>query len=111
MVLREPSGMKAATGENPKNGHGEKGKMPTTRMGVAASLREKFMAAEHYKMQFKNGQVARNLGLENLCKVLNKEIPLRVHSHRADDIATVLRPKQEFNIDITIEHCTEGHLR
>lgn len=110
MVLREPSGMKAATGENPKNVHGGKGKMPTTRMGVAARLREKFMEAEHYKMQFENGKVARNLGLENLCKVLNKEIPLRVHAHRADDIATVLRLKREFNIDITIEHCTEGHL-
>ncbi|KQL52559.1 amidohydrolase [Heyndrickxia shackletonii] len=110
MVLREPSGMKAATGENPKNVHGGKGKMPTTRMGVAARLREKFIEAEHYKMQFENGKVARNLGLENLCKVLNKEIPLRVHAHRADDIATVLRLKREFNIDITIEHCTEGHL-
>lgn len=110
MVLREPSGMKAATGENPKNVHGGKGKMPTTRMGVAARLREKFIEAEHYQKQFENGQVARNLGLENLCKVLNKEIPLRVHAHRADDIATVLRLKREFDIDITIEHCTEGHL-
>jgi len=48
--------------------------------------------------------------LENLCKVLNKEIPLRVHAHRADDIATVLRLKRELDIEITIEHCTEGHL-
>jgi len=110
MVLREPSGMKAATGENPKNVHGGKGKMPTTRMGVAARLREKFIEAEHYQKQYENGQVARNLGLENLCKVLNKEIPLRVHANRADDIATVLRLKRELDIEITIEHCTEGHL-
>jgi imidazolonepropionase-like amidohydrolase len=110
MILREPSGLKAATGENPKNVHGGKGKMPTTRMGIAARLREQFIEAQHYMNQLENGQVTRNLGLENICKVLNKEIPLRVHAHRADDIVTVLRLKREFDIDITIEHCTEGHL-
>src|SRR5699024_6311714 len=40
---------------------------------------------------------------------LKKEIPLRVHAHRAEDILTVLRIKHEFDINLTIEHCTEGH--
>ena len=106
MVLRSTSGMKAATGEIPKRVYGTKGKMPITRMGVAALLREKLMEAEDY---IKNKEKKRDLGLEQLAKVLKKEIPLRVHAHRAEDILTVLRIKREFDIDLTIEHCTEGH--
>lgn len=106
MVIKSPSGMKAATGENPKRFHGDKGKMPVTRMGVAARLREKLIEAQNY---INGGNVERKLDLENLAKVLKKEIPLRVHAHRADDILTVLRIKREFDINVTIEHCTEGH--
>ncbi|MGE7932770.1 amidohydrolase [Viridibacillus arvi] len=106
MVIKSPSGMKAATGENPKRFHGAKGKMPVTRMGVAALLREKLIEAQNYINSEKKD---RKLDLENMAKVLNKEIPLRVHAHRADDILTVLRIKREFDINVTIEHCTEGH--
>ena len=80
--------------------------MPVTRMGVASLIREKLIDAQNYI----NGEKKeRKLDMENLAKVLNKEIPLRVHAHRADDILTVLRIKREFDIDVTIEHCTEGH--
>lgn len=107
MVIREPSGMKAAMGENPKRVYGEKRKLPVTRMGLVARLREMLIKADNYLNDKTND--GRNLGLEQLAKVLRKEIPLRVHAHRADDILTVLRIKREFDIDITIEHCTEGH--
>ncbi|QTN00612.1 amidohydrolase family protein [Sediminibacillus dalangtanensis] len=110
MVIRNPSGLKAATGENPKRFHGEKGRMPVTRMGVAAILRQKLIETENYIAKRKAGTADRDLAYEQLAKVLNKEIPLRVHAHRADDIVTVLRIKREFSIDVTIEHCTEGHL-
>jgi len=110
MIVKEPSGMKAATGENPKRVYGSKGQMPTTRMGIAAKLREHLIQAQNYLNKIKNGEkVDRNLKLENLAKVLEKKIPLRVHAHRADDIVTVIRIKNEFDINITIEHCTEGH--
>src|SRR5699024_8177329 len=107
MVISSPSGMKAATGENPKRFHGGKDRMPNTRMGVAAQLRSKLIETQNYIDGV--GIKGRDLGLENLAKVLNKEIPLRVHAHRADDIQTVLRIKEEFDFDLTIEHCTEGH--
>src|SRR5690625_2206536 len=107
MVIQAPSGMKAATGENPKRVYGSKSKVPMTRMAVAARLREKLIEAQNY---LDGEQKERKLDLEQLAKVLNKEMPLRVHAHRADDILTVLRIKREFDIDITIEHCTEGHL-
>ncbi|WP_339228661.1 amidohydrolase [Oceanobacillus sp. FSL K6-2867] len=106
MVVKAPSGMKAALGENPKRFHGGKGRMPVTRMGVAAQLREKLIEAQNY---LQKEEKERKLDLENLAKVLKKEIPLRVHAHRADDILTALRIKREFDIDMTIEHCTEGH--
>ena len=109
MIVKNPSGLKAATGENPKMVYGSKGKMPTTRMGVAARLREKLIEAQNYLEKREEKKCGRDLGLENIAKVLRKEIPLRVHAHRADDIATVLRIKREFDIDLTIEHCTEGH--
>src|SRR5690625_3702718 len=105
MAIKEPSGMKAAMGENPKRTHGEKGKMPITRMGLAAKLRAKLIEAENYLNG--NSDQDRKLDLENLAKVLKKEIPLRVHAHRADDILTVLRIQREFGIHMTIEHCTE----
>lgn len=111
MVVRAPSGMKAAFGENPKRVYGGKDKAPVTRMGVAALFRQQLMKAQDYLRQREQGQVAtRDLGLENLAKVLRGEIPLRVHAHRADDIATVLRLAREFGVTLTIEHCTEGHL-
>ncbi|TFB13370.1 amidohydrolase [Filobacillus milosensis] len=110
MVLREPSGLKAATGENPKRVHGGKGKMPTTRMGVAGVLRQKLIEAQNYLEAREKGEKQRNIELENIGKVLTHEIPLRVHAHRAEDITTVLRIKKEFGIDVSIEHCTEGHL-
>lgn len=106
MVLRSPSGMKAALGENPKKAHGSRGKMPKTRMGVAALLRGKLIEAQNYLADEKR---VRDLGMENLAKVLNKEIPLRIHAHRANDIVTALRIKREFDIDLSLEHGTEGH--
>lgn len=109
MVIKDPSGMKAAMGENPKRVYGSKGKLPVTRMGLAARLREKLIEAQNYLNGNSDANGERKLGLENLAKVLKKEIPLRIHAHRADDILTVLRIKREFDINITIEHCTEGH--
>ncbi|TSB46200.1 amidohydrolase [Alkalicoccobacillus porphyridii] len=111
MVIKSPSGMKAALGENPKRIHGSKGRSAVTRMGVAGTLRKELMRAQDYNKAVQDGAIAtRDLGLEQLSKVIRREIPLRVHAHRADDIATIIRVKKEFNIDVTIEHCTEGHL-
>ncbi|MBP3949631.1 amidohydrolase [Bacillus suaedae] len=111
MIVRSPSGMKAAFGENPKRVHGGKGKLPITRMGVAALFRQQFMKAQDYMKKVDAGEIKdRDLGMEQLVKVLRKEIPLRAHAHRADDIVTLLRLIKEFDLDATIEHCTEGHL-
>ncbi len=104
MVLRRPSGLKGALGENPKRLHGQNNKRtPSTRMGVAAVIRQFLIKAQEYKPE--NG---RDLGLELAAQVLRREIPLRLHAHRADDIITAIRIAREFDVDLSLEHCTEG---
>jgi imidazolonepropionase-like amidohydrolase len=116
-MLVAEDGMKAAMGENPKRFHGEQeGRQPSTRPGVAATLRQAFMEAEDYldrrEQAREDGEpFERDLGMENLVRVLESDLPLRVHAHRADDIATVFRIADEFGIEsLSIEHATEGHV-
>lgn len=115
LVIRRPSGLKAALGENPKRVYGSQRKMPATRMGNAAVMRKALAQARDYLRKKENAKEPDKLpdfSLRNemIAKVLKKEIPLRVHCHRADDIMTAIRIAREFDIDISIEHCTEGDL-
>jgi len=117
MVIRNPVAMKVAFGENPKMCYGQKGgKKPVTRMGVAALLREELAKARRYDEQIRASEADPSLPrpydfqLEALLPVIRKEIPLKAHAHRADDILTMLRIAREFDVDVTLDHCTEGHL-
>lgn len=115
-VVKNYAGMKCALGENPKRLYGSKNTCPSTRMGTASVLREAFIEAENYGKKLKKAETdldkmpERNMKLENLLKVLNKEMPMRIHAHRADDIATAIRIAQEFDLDMSIEHASEAHL-
>jgi len=115
MIVRDPAGLKVAFGENPKMVYGEQKKMPMTRMGTAALLRQSLVDAQVYRDKLVEGKTdpdkipERDLGLEVLLMVINREIPLRAHAHRADDIMTAIRIAREFEVDLVIEHCTEGH--
>ena len=118
MLLKEPVAMKVAFGENPKTVYHEKRQSPMTRMATAAILRESLMKAREYKHMLddyerdseEHDKPDYDMKLEALLKVLNGEIPVKAHAHRADDILTALRIAKEFGLKITIEHCTEGHL-
>jgi imidazolonepropionase-like amidohydrolase len=115
MVFREPLALKVAFGENPKRVYNGQNKSPSTRMATAAILRENLVKAQNYKNKLEKGKKDpdkmpdRDLKMEILVKVLNREIPIKAHAHRADDILTALRIGKEFNIDMTLDHCTEGH--
>ena len=116
MVIRNPSGMKIAFGENPKRVYGtDKKVMPGTRMGVAAVLREWLLKTQIYiekKERYVDDlekQPEKDMKLEALVPVLKKEIPLRAHAHRADDVATAIRICEEFDVLMSWEHATEGH--
>jgi imidazolonepropionase-like amidohydrolase len=119
MVLRAPSGMKSALGENPKRVYGSKDKTPSTRLGTAAVIRTALVDAGNYlarleaverKPEADRDPVSRDLKLEALGRVLRREIPWRQHCHRADDIATAIRIADEFGYDLVIDHGTEAHL-
>lgn len=114
MVIREPSAMKAALGENPVRVYGAKGKLPNTRMGTAYLMRDAFVRAQNYRDKMeaakeKKEPFERNLSLEALLPVLDGKLTYRVHCHRLDDIQTAVRVAEEFGLRYTLEHCTEGH--
>jgi len=114
MILRQPAGLKAALGENPKRVYGTEKKMPRTRMASAALLRTAFVQAREYLRKQERAAAGRgeppepDLRHEAVARVLRGEIPLRLHAHRADDIATALRIRREFGFSMVIEHATEG---
>lgn len=112
MIIKFPLAMKCAFGENPKRCYGQNGKKsPMTRMGTAALLRETLFKAERYRQDKEAGKnPAFDMKLEAMLPVVEKKIPLKAHAHRADDILTALRIAKEFDIGITLDHCTDGAL-
>ncbi len=115
MIIKDPVAMKVAFGENPKRVYDAQKKSPMTRMATAAILRETLFKAKTYlekkeKAEDPSKMPDYDMKMEALIPVLKKEIPIKAHAHRADDIFTSLRIAKEFDIDITLDHCTEGHL-
>ena len=117
MVIKNPVAMKCAFGENPKGVYGQNGgKSPVTRMATAALLRELLFKARNYakaKDAAANGggaEPAFDMKLEAMIPVIKKEIPLKAHAHRADDIFTAIRIAKEFGVGLTLDHCTDGSL-
>lgn len=116
MLINPCSGLKGATGENVKRTHGQRQEHGTlTRMGVASKIKGYFSDVLNYKKDKENASETQedfkiDLKYESGLKVLNKEIPFRIHAHRHDDIITAIRICEQFDIDYSIEHCTDGHL-
>lgn len=109
MIYKNPWGLKAALGENPKRVYGADKKSPQTRMASASLLREALFKASRVidKPDLEGGEAYVQ---EPVFKVLRREMPLLLHVHRADDIITALRIMDEFHIDLLIQHGTEAHL-
>lgn len=114
MIIKDPVAMKIAFGENPKRVYEAQKKSPITRMATAAILRDTLFKAKAYMEKKENEDESKrpdfDIKMEALIPVLKGEIPLKAHAHRADDIFTSIRIAKEFNVDITLDHCTEGHL-
>lgn len=111
MVVKAPAAMKVAFGENPKVNYSGQGKSPSTRMAIAAMLREELSKAKNYQQKReKNADEPLDFRYECWLPVLRGEIPLKAHAHRADDILTAVRIAKEFGLRMTLDHCSEGHL-
>ena len=116
MVIPGTEAMKFALGENPKRFHGlEQKRMPWTRMGTAALLRETLFNAKKYSDRLKEAETdpskapEPNFKLEALVNVVRGKQRVRIHCHRADDIMTAIRIGKEYGLDFTLEHATEGY--
>lgn len=109
MVLRRYTAMKCSLGENPKcakNGF-------TSRMGTAYHLRKCLEEAMDYRHSKEEAMESgayfkRDLGMENMLRVINREMPIHVHVHRSDDICTAIRIAKEYDLDMVLVHCTDG---
>lgn len=114
MIVRAPVGLKSALGENPKRVHSSRDEAPFTRLGVAAMIRDAFTSADqgrrHFRAAPEHAAETADLTLDVLTRVLDRQIPLLQHAHRADDIATALRLANEFGYRLVVNHGTEAHL-
>ncbi len=118
MIIKAPCAMKIAFGENPKTIYHEKHQIPTTRMATAAILREQILKTQEYleaiqeyeKDREDNEKPEFDMKLDSLIPVIKGELPVKAHAHRADDILTAIRIAKEFDLDMTLDHCTEGWL-
>ena len=114
MVVRDGVAMKCAFGENPKRVYRDK--KDSSRMTTAALLREMLFKAREYmeKKEAAGEDVSKkpafDMKMEALLPVIRREIPLKAHAHASEDLFTALRIAKEFNVRITLEHVTEGHL-
>ena len=114
-LLKFPIGMKAALGENPKRVFTGQ-KTFYTRMAVAAHLRKALQDAIDYDKKIKAAGEdeskipKRDHSLDALLPVVRRELPLKIHAHRIDDIRTAIRIAREFNIRFTLDHFTEGYM-
>lgn len=97
-------GIKMANGTNPMR---REGPFPGTRGKSAAMMRSALVAGREYC----NGKPkARDLAKEGLCDILSGKRIVHFHSHRHDDIMTVLRLAREFKLRVVIQHGTDAYL-
>jgi imidazolonepropionase-like amidohydrolase len=115
MIVLAPAAIKVSFGENPKTTFQEMNQPPTSRMTIAALLREELYNAKQYKKKkdysLETGEeFQEDFRLEPWIPVFDKKIPLKAHVHRVDDILTAIRIAKEFDLNMTLDHCTEGHI-
>lgn len=114
LVIKEPTMMKMATGENPKRVYNEKDQMPSTRIGTAATLRKALFEAREYLERKESGEdeedgFKKEFKKEALLPVIKGKLKTKIHAHRADDMISAVRIAEEFGLDYSLLHCTEGH--
>ena len=104
MCIKNPVALKMALGGNPKGVYGKRDQLPMTRMGVAHVMRETYLKGQEYMAKKEKGEdVPYDPGMENVCRVLRREIPMKVHCEQFDMLTTI-RVAEEFNVKFTLDH-------
>jgi imidazolonepropionase-like amidohydrolase len=102
-------GMKMANGTNPIGSP----PFPGTRGRSMALVRELFLKAQTYRQKAADGgesPARKDLGMEAMLEVLDGKRIVHHHTHRADDIASVLRLQREFGFRVVLHHVSEAWL-
>ena len=111
-----PHSLKMACGENPKRVYGNRGQIPSTRMGNVAGYRKSWIRATSYLNKLQEYEAKspeakeleyrpqRDLELETLAGVLKGEILVQNHCYRAEEMAMMIDIANEFNYKITAFH-------
>ena len=85
---------------------------PGTRAKSAALVRERYLAAQEYVRKLQDPdpekRPARDLALEALAECLSGERIVHHHTHRHDDILTVLRLREEFDLRVVLHHVSDA---
>lgn len=107
MCIKSPVALKMALGGNPKGVYGKRNQMPMTRMGIAHVMRETLRKGQEYMAKRADKDESKrpeyDTGMENVCRVLRREIPIKVHCEQFDMLTTI-RMAKEFNIEFTLDH-------
>lgn len=109
MCIKNPVALKVALGGNPKGVYGKRNQLPMTRMGIAQVIRDALANGREYlAKKAAAGDDAAKLpsydqGMENICRVLRREIPLKIHCSQFD-MLTAIRIAEEFDISFTLDH-------
>lgn len=109
------AGIKAAFGYNPMSTVAWKGTRPSTRMGALAILRSKLTDVSNKVEKQKRAKGAKKQEISFTAEeavlrdVLSRKHVLRVHVHKIDDIAALLRIVDEFKLKVTVEHAGDVH--
>ena len=111
MVVKNPSGIKMNFMDSPLNKYGSIKRAPSSRMGMVYVLRNFLTQTLNYidKKKKAGGHQERNLKYEAMIPVLEGELPILAHAHRADDISAFIRVCEEFNLKMVLHYATEGH--
>lgn len=115
MLIKLPDGtnaggLKMANGTNPRRA----APFPGTRGKAAALVRADLIRAQEYraKVAAAKGDLSklppRDLRMEALVEVLDGKRTVQFHTHRHDDIMTVIRLSQEFHFKVVLHHVSDG---
>lgn len=118
MMLREICDLKMAIEGNPLDFYGAKKQMPATLMSVYFLARKAFIEAQDYmrsweeyeKNKASSSPPRRDLGKEIIVKALKREIPVHIHCATASEIINCIRLAREFNLRLSLAHCSWAHL-
>jgi imidazolonepropionase-like amidohydrolase len=110
-VLKEPGSLRIALGKAPKSTYSEGPKMPSTRMGIAAMVRDHFMRAREYgENRKKKSKPKFDMVLDALLTVMKESIPVSFFARRSHDIVTAIRLIKEFDLNGIVAGATEAHM-